>query len=328
MARDTFVDTVGLAENDAQAKPVFRPLSNVQITVFLANTTNVATIYQSRAGASQKSNPFTTAAGGLVEFWAEFGEYDIKFHDLNLPARIGDKTIGWSATSAAAGGTPSDRIAADAGLPYGALGAVAQRQDLPIGAVIDWWRPSNTVAVPAGFAICDGTTITSTNHDFGTGSSIVLPDLRNAFTIGANIANADGYAGLQTDLPGNAPGIRGTGSSNQKDISHTHAVPGHTHSLSSVAGHTHTGIASGNTAGSSSASGQFELVQTAFGPAVAVMGHAHSVTLGVATDSQGGHTHTASFEALTTSAAPGGGFMLDNRPKFVGMLKIMKIKRN
>lgn len=322
MARDNFSDTVGLAENDAQAKPVYRPLSNIQVTVYLGGTTTVATIYQGRTGATPKSNPFTTAAGGGVDFWAEYGEFDVKFHDLNVPARIGDKTIGWSSISGANAAIPSAKLAADGGMPLAALDAVAIRQFDPIGTVIQWWRPTNAVAVPNGWAICDGATIASGSHDFGTGSSIVLPDLRNAFVLGASTAVGDGGAS-NGETAANAPGIRGTGGSHTKNIAHTHNIAAHTHTTTSAGAHQHAVLANGTTA--TTPTGQW-LGAAAGGIFVAGSAHTHGVIVSGATDSLGAHTHPVSSTAMTSDA--GGSATLDGRPRYVGLLFLMKIKRN
>jgi hypothetical protein len=321
MARDHHNDVVGLAENDAQAKPVYRPLSNIQVSVYLPGTTTLTTIYQARTGASQKSNPFTTVAGGVVEFWAEYGEYDIKFHDLNVPARIGDKTIGWNAINAGTGATPSNKIAADGGLPWTALDGVAVRQAVPIGAVIEWWRPASTVPVPAGYAICDGQSVGSAAHDFGTGGTVVLPDLRNVFILGANSSNADGSAGTTTPGAANAPGIRGTGGAHQKSFQHIHTVSAHSHGAATgtAGAHTHSVVVTGNTGGAvGSADG--------IGLAGGLAPHHHAITMGGAAASAGAHAHVIGSESPSTTSALSA--TEDIRPVYVGLLRIMKIKRN
>lgn len=55
---------------------------------------------------------------------------------------------------------------------------------VPIGGVIDWWRPEgSTSAIPANFSICDGTEITDQTSPY-YGSQ--LPDLRHKFTRGVD----------------------------------------------------------------------------------------------------------------------------------------------
>jgi hypothetical protein len=95
MSRAPYVETVCSIALDGTLKAI----SNVQIDVYQGGTTTHATIYSSRGGASV-AQPLITGIDGLVEFWADAGDYDIKFHDLNPTPRIGDKTIGWAATPA------------------------------------------------------------------------------------------------------------------------------------------------------------------------------------------------------------------------------------
>jgi len=55
---------------------------------------------------------------------------------------------------------------------------------LPKGTIIMWNPPTSTTTPPTGWAYCDGSTI-------GTGSnSIITPDLRARFVLGANVKNS------------------------------------------------------------------------------------------------------------------------------------------
>lgn len=58
----------------------------------------------------------------------------------------------------------------------------AQAGAVPIGAVIDWWRPNAQFQIPDGFQIADGSTVTD-NRSPLVGAT--LPDLRNRFARGA-----------------------------------------------------------------------------------------------------------------------------------------------
>lgn len=306
MARDTYVDIVGYIDTSGN----YKPLSNIEVNVYLAGTTTPATIYVARTGGTTRPNPFTTGADGSVEFWIEAGDYDILFHDLNVPVRIGNKTIGFNSLNGAAGGIPSNRVAGDAGLTYSALDAVSQRQIVPLGSVIAWWRPTNTIAIPTGWAIGDGSTITSTNHDFGTGGSIVLPDLRNKFILGASSSLADDAAATTGDAVGNAPGIRGAGGSH----AHTHTIVNDGPGTSSNGTHTHTGSTSGaidNSAvlGSLHSIGGFQDA------------HYHNLLID---GGAGAHSHTVNAHAHGGAT----GTQNNSRPLYVGLLYIIKIKRN
>jgi len=63
---------------------------------------------------------------------------------------------------------------------------------LPIGAVIDWWRPDATFAVPSGFAICDGSVV---NDAASPLNGKTLPNLANRFIMGVTNVNNIGTSG-------------------------------------------------------------------------------------------------------------------------------------
>jgi hypothetical protein len=314
------------------------------------------------------ANPLTSPASGLVEFWGEYGSYDIFVHDTIVPARIADKTFGWEATSGADRGLPSVKIAGDGNLLYATKDAASKRQDVPLGTVLDWWRPSSTYdagggagVAPPGYAVCDGATVLQADHDFGAIGSIVLPDLRNKFVLGASLAIADGgVSATPADAAASAPGIRGVGGSHL----HLHSVPAHYHSAQGTGatiaattatesvGHTHTGTTGNDTPDhthtiatyqDNSARSLGETVSmgdyNASGGAASTNGasarHQHPFTTGGVSAS---HTHSiphANITGLvgTVTAGQNGDAAFntvngDTRPSYVGLLKIMKIKRS
>lgn len=397
MARDLFNQTLAYVD---QTTGALKPLNNTQITVYLAGTSTKATIYAARDpnNATQVANPFTTSATGYAEFWVEPGEYDIAVQDLTVPQRTSNRTVGFNSMPAAVGGIPANRVAADAGLPYGALSAVAVRQDIPIGGIIDWWRPNSSVPVPTGFVIADGRQVLAADHEFpGISTNINVPDLRNAFVLGANSANADGATAVAGgDAVTDAPGIGGTGGSQFRnlahthDMTHTHTLPAHYHgkgtlSINSSGSHGH-GISDpwhshGHSLGTSGAgshghslSGNVPIYNTTYGGAGSfgiaggstttlhrqalgadgVGDHSHGVTGGINSAGTGisinaaSHSHgNADFAgsvgatggsngdaAMTTSAistantASAQSATQDIRPKYVGLLKIIKVKRS
>ena len=63
---------------------------------------------------------------------------------------------------------------------------------VPIGAVIDWWRPDATFAVPSGFAICDGSVV---NDAVSPLNGKTLPNLTNRFIMGVTNVNNIGTSG-------------------------------------------------------------------------------------------------------------------------------------
>lgn len=104
MARDIFIDTVLI--RDAEGDSI--PARDILVEVFQAGTVTPVNIFQSRIGGTTGPSPdagagatgqgaFTTGASGLIIFWAEKGEYDIRLTDTITPARIAQRTIGFNA---------------------------------------------------------------------------------------------------------------------------------------------------------------------------------------------------------------------------------------
>lgn len=120
-------------------------------------------------------------------------------------------------------------------------------QIFPIGTIVPWFRPTNTINTPTGFQICIGQTLVESEHEFQGGGSVTLPDLRNKFILGAD-PNANGNSG-----PNNSPGENVVGGSNSQNLSHSHTInahsheythfhtlPGHNHGISTDGNHHHT----------------------------------------------------------------------------------------
>jgi hypothetical protein len=107
----------------------------------------------------------------------------------------------------------------------------------PVGSIMPWWRPNGSTPVPTGWAVPTGQTLTAGNHDFVGGGSIILPDLRNAFLLGADTSGT----GTGTGTP---PAIGAAGGSHVANLAHAHAVASHTHTVNghshTVNGHTHS----------------------------------------------------------------------------------------
>lgn len=236
MARDIFRATMTLPDSSGTIKA----LEGIQITVVKRDTEETVRIYQRHTGVSEGPatdigatsgpNPFETGASGMVEFWAEPGEYEVIVTDTHAPARISTRRIGWNSNPAGAKGTPTAWLAEDAGIVLASMAAKVIEQAIPIGGVIPWWRPTSIVPVPSGFVICDGSSLSGSQHEFpGVTGSINVPDMRNKFILGASIGQSDG-AGMAVVADGasNAPGIRGAGGS--QTITLTAAqLPQHTH---------------------------------------------------------------------------------------------------
>jgi hypothetical protein len=325
MARDIYMNTITQVQTDGTLKA----LSGIQVYVYQPGTQTTTPIYSARTGASALANPIVTGATGAVEFYADVGEYDVRFVDTQTPARVADRTVQWNALSGANGGIPTIKLTRDGGLDLPALAADILRQLAQIGQVIEWWRPASSVAVPAGFEICDGRTIAANLHDFGTGQPITLPNLIGKFIIGANASLGDGAASSNGDAAGNAPGIGGVGGSN---ATKGFTVPAHWHDKGNLAIgnsglHAHTTTIEYTAANVGSGGIGANLLHTA-GVPVATGSETWGTTLTT-------HSHTnADFTghvgntggvsgdaAMTTTAA-------DVRPAHVGLLRLMKVKRS
>lgn len=361
MARDVFHMTVAAPD----ASDMLVALEGVQVSVYLRGTTTAVTIYQAATGATQGStpaagatggpNPFTTGPTGNVEFWADGpAELDVFVHDTVGPSRIADRRFGWNVMPMAAGSLPTTFIAQDGGMTLASLAADVKRQLHQIGEVIDWWRPDASVPIPTGFEICDGRQILAGSHDFPGlgGSNINLPDLRNRFVLGADSTKTHGVAAVGGDPVGDAPGIAGSGGSQQHQLTAVQSgVPVHTHTDDLAAPiHSH---GSGTIATSAAVvvSGANQLPFLAGGPsswvsypvptglASVVAGRDSSAGANNVLNTQGSHLHAvtgstggASSTTLTggvkDSTAAGAASAHNNTPRYIGLLKLMKVRRS
>ena len=75
--------------------------------------------------------------------------------------------------------------------PY-ALAVVGTAGMVPIGAVIDWWRPDASWPIPDGYHICDGTTIEDSTSPL---DGYRLPDLSSKFIMGVTSVGDIGQSG-------------------------------------------------------------------------------------------------------------------------------------
>jgi hypothetical protein len=126
---------------------------------------------------------------------------------------------------------------------------------VPVGVILMW--SGSRAAIPAGYTLCNGTTVTGTN-----GASITPPDLRGKFILGAGDpglgysevgttggAATTGMAGSHTHTinatSAGAPGVTlnavqsGTGATAVTAVS---APANHTHTANLVGDHQHTSL--------------------------------------------------------------------------------------
>jgi hypothetical protein len=63
---------------------------------------------------------------------------------------------------------------------------------MPIGTVIDWWRPDDSWLLPEGFQICDGSTVNDPDSPL---NGRTVPDLTNTFILGVSSPSQIGSRG-------------------------------------------------------------------------------------------------------------------------------------
>jgi microcystin-dependent protein len=236
--RDRFLDVVGgyrsfTFPGDSVASQVFVVYQNVRITVYKLQADGtregtVATIYSTRSGAA-KSNPFTTAAGGSIDFFADPAEYQIDVLDLNNPVRFATYTINWSSVPGGVDGMSASQLP-------GSGGGLAQPGDIKMAGLI-----SVAQADPSGWLWCDGRIVSRTTYAalfaaigtvFNTGgetaSQFRLPDLRGRVPMGPNsFATAAGSSGRISNGSANIGNTAGT-----ENVTLTIAqIPPHEHLL-------------------------------------------------------------------------------------------------
>ena len=330
MARDFYETTIALPDVNGHVVA----LAGVKVSVVPRDATDVAgslvDIFADDTDVAELTNPIVTNASGSVRFWADGpAEYDLVFEDTIVPARISDK-MGWNAVPAKAGlvGTPA--LVPPGSITQAMLASSVIYNLVPIGAVLDWWRPDDTVSVPTGFEICDGHQVLKVNHGFSVAGNINVPDLRNAFILGADNTKADGtgHAGQGTqaiaDAVASAPGIRGSGGSQVHTLV-TAQIPSHNHT-GFTGYHNHSGLTEymdsnaqhqHSIPGERNTSGGFGMTNLAASPA------AYATNTNI-TDTN--HRHQIGNDR-STIASEGGGGLHNNMPRWVGLLKIMKVKQ-
>jgi microcystin-dependent protein len=230
---------------------------------------------------------------------------------------------------------------------------------IPVGLITMW--SGSIVSIPAGWALCNGTS--------GT------PDLRDRFVVGAGSTYAVGATGGEntvtldtTQIPSHTH--TGSGTSGSTDLAHTHTGSGNTGSASINHNHTFSGSGSTGTAGNHSHSindpGHFHEIFTSnttsssgratvgegglegqlftdtrsTGISINAAGdHTHSVSVsGTIGNTDPAHIHTFSFTTSAasvsmahthsfsfTTAATGGGLAHENRPPYFALAYIMRV---
>lgn len=194
---------------------------------------------------------------------------------------------------------------------------------VPLKTVLLYYATQQNESVPESYAVCDGTTLTSTQQDINPGSTFTLPDLRNRFVLGADITKAIAATGGTTNASTDAPGPGGSGGSHSKALVVAElAAHSHTGSVTSAGAHTHAGSsAASNGDHTHTASTSTTGAHTHTGSSTSTTGeHTHAGSTGSGTAASGGsHTHSISdpghVHTFTGSIAPPAGQSIVGAPQ-------------
>ena len=202
---------------------------------------------------------------------------------------------------------------------------------LPVGAVIDWWRPNASWPVPAGFAICDGGVVSDPASPL---NGATLPNLNGSFVRGVTDPAQIGSSG------------GGSSHAHTVDVGHDHgsqaSASGGAISVSTgtVGTHGHAWAWGYNGDWQSWRwDGSAELMMV-WGDGFGNEGSGHFAVASTSTDSgvwyteqNGSHSHSVSAGAHAHAVdLPATGALGKDTsstasvPPYVGLLKIMRIK--
>lgn len=178
--------------------------------------------------------------------------------------------------------------------------------------------------LPDGFALCDGSTLTSTQQDINPGGTYTVPDLRNSFILCADATKVAGTAAVTATDPNinaaaGAPGPRGTGGAHNHTLSigelpaHTHTAtttgsvsvtdPGHVHSVTDP-GHSHTITDTGHTHTSSTSTvGDHN-------HGITDAGHSHNLIGGIGTGQISRNNGSGTGSAVSDDSQWNGGSLI------------------
>lgn len=204
--------------------------------------------------------------------------------------------------------------------------------EVPIGAIIDWWRPAGSnLPLPEGFKIADGTIISDQESPiYGS----FVPDLVNTFVMGVTNINAIGQSGGSTththsvDLPEHTHSV---------NLAHKHA--NQTFTTTSNGSHSHiwastaadriwvsgdgTAMMDWGDGMDSDGAGQYPLAnkEDQYGSFYTSSSgvHTHSVTVAL-------NTYNATVNSTNYDPDPVSSTVESNLPPYFGLLKIVRIK--
>jgi hypothetical protein len=168
---------------------------------------------------------------------ANFSAIDLHDHSAGKGVKIGSGGIANNAiiTALIAAGAVTTTEILDGTITAADLSNALFDVLSPLGSVLYWWRPNGSAVDPetassGRWLLANGRTVLAANHNFPGGGSIVLPDARNRYPLGADFTGT----GSGTGTP---PSIGLLVGGHALNLNHTHTVASHTHT---VAGHSHT----------------------------------------------------------------------------------------
>jgi hypothetical protein len=193
-----------------------------------------------------------------------------------------------------------------ASVPY----AMNAGDGVPVGAVIDWWRPNASFPLPEGYQVCNGSVVNDPDSPL---NGQTLPNLNGRFIRGVTDPNSIGGAG---------------GAAN-----HTHSID-HNHggfglTTSTNGNHNHMwAYQSGNSWYSYNSAGGSWLVREHPGNGIGWEGEglyplAHTGSANYYTTNNGNHNHTATVDVPAYGGTSGS---TNHLPPYVGLLKLCRIK--
>lgn len=231
MPRAAFTDTIASVAADGTLKAI----GNVKVEVRKASDDTLVNLYSQREGGASIGTSITTGASGLVEFYAEAGEYNITYTDLTAPARItSPRTFGWDSV-------PGSQNPEALGFTVGDLKLSSQSVDHGRWLRLDG-RELTQLEVEAslGLTAGDGAEImsylgTGSGSKYGAAASskIKLADTRRRYLMGTGPTD-DGSGSLSVRALG------ATGGAETITLTKTQSgVPVHSHGITDN-GHFHT----------------------------------------------------------------------------------------
>lgn len=229
-------------------------------------------------------------------------------------------------------GSPFSTIKEGSGVAFADAGSnvmtiTATAAGVPLGVVVDWWRPNTTDAVPTGYLVCDGGAVGTIGSIFDGQNT---PNLTNKFRRGVTVLA--GYGGPGAPASAGADSHAHTVSSHQHSmqshvhsLSHAHTVNSHTHGTSGS--HNHAQNVSSSLSGAGTPGGPSETFDATGGTDhhhhVQSESHEHNAdtpgTSGADTSNTG-----VSSPSDTGGASPGTD-SISNVPAYVGLVPIIKV---